>query len=86
MEATITSKGQITLPKPLRDTLQLSQGDRVAFFVDEDGSVRLIPKRQSIRQLKGVLAPPPTAVSLEDMDRAISRGARRGLGPDNDGP
>ena len=80
MEATLTSKGQITLPKALRDALQLATGDRIAFVVDDEGVVRLIPKRQSIRQLKGTLAPPAVPVSLDDMDRAI----RSGLDPRGD--
>lgn len=47
MQAIISSKGQVTLPKALRDRLHLTTGDRVEFVVDEDGVVRLIPiKRQ----------------------------------------
>ena len=75
MEATLTSKGQITLPKALRDALELATGDRNAFAVDDEGAVRLIPKRQSIRQRKGILTPPGVPVSLDDMDRAIRAGA-----------
>ena len=84
MEATITSKGQVTLPKRLRDTLHLNTGDRVAFVVDEDGGVRLVPKLRSVRQLKGFLPPPPTPVSLEDMDRAIIKGASSIAGESDD--
>ena len=37
--ATLTSKGQITLPKEVRDSLSLKEGDRVSFVVEADGSV-----------------------------------------------
>lgn len=75
MQATISSKGQITLPKALREQLHLSTGDRVEFVVDENGSVRLIPKHLSVRMLKGILPKPDTPVSLEEMERAIEEGA-----------
>ncbi|MFP4615123.1 MAG: AbrB/MazE/SpoVT family DNA-binding domain-containing protein [Thiohalorhabdus sp.] len=78
MEATISSKGQITLPKDLRDQLHLQTGDRVTFLVEEDGSVRLIPKHLSIRDLRGSLPKPSRPVSLEDMDRAIEKGSAGG--------
>ncbi len=75
MQATITSKGQITLPKALRDQLHLSTGDRVEFIIEKGGAVRLIPKHLSIRSLKGVLPRPTRPVSLDAMDRAIEDGA-----------
>jgi len=75
MQATITSKGQVTLPKALRDQLHLSTGDRVEFVVDNDGAVRLIPKHLSVRTLKGILPPPDKAVSLDEMEQAIENGA-----------
>ena len=41
MQATITSKGQITLPKSLREKLGLSTGERIEFLIDEENNVRL---------------------------------------------
>ena len=58
MRATITSKGQITLPKVLRDKLHLEPGDRVEFVVEADGVVRMIPRKASVKQLKGMLPKP----------------------------
>ena len=75
MEATITSKGQITLPKDLREQLHLATGDRVIFLMEEDGSVHLIPKHASLKDLKGVVPKPEQPVSLEEMERAIEKGA-----------
>lgn len=75
MEATITSKGQITLPKSIRDRLHLTTGDRVAFITEEDGSIHLIPKHSSVKDLKGMLPKPEQPVTLEEMERAITKGA-----------
>lgn len=76
MHTTLTSKGQFTLPKKLRDKLHLSAGDRIEFVIDEDGGVRLLVKRDSIVRLKGMLPKPRQPVSLEEMERAIEEGAR----------
>ena len=72
MQATITSKGQITLPKALREQLHLSPGDRVEFILDEDNVVRMLPRLASVKHLKGMLPNPAQAVSLEQMDDAIA--------------
>lgn len=72
--STLTSKGQITLPKAIREKLRLKPGDRVEFLVDQDGNVRLIPINFSIKHLKGILSPAPQKVTLEEMQDAIERG------------
>lgn len=41
-EATVTSKGQITIPKEVRDRLDIEEGEKVLFRFDEDGSLRLV--------------------------------------------
>jgi antitoxin PrlF len=71
MEATLTSKGQITIPKEVRDALHLRAGDRLDFVVQPDGTVRVLPVKGSVKALKGILPKPTRAVSLEDMERAI---------------
>jgi antitoxin PrlF len=53
--ATLTSKGQLTLPKPIRDLLHLGAGDRVDFVVKDDGAVVLRPATADVRELKGLL-------------------------------
>ena len=73
MLATLTSKGQITLPKAIRDRLHLRSGDRVQFLVHEDGRVELVPQTAPVSRLKGVLPAPARAVTLEDMETAIRR-------------
>lgn len=77
MHATLTSKGQITVPKPIRDRLHLRPGDKLEFLVEEDGSVRVVPVTRSLRQLRGVLKQPGRIVSLEEMDEAISQQASK---------
>jgi AbrB family looped-hinge helix DNA binding protein len=69
MHATLTSKGQITLPKALREKLSLSTGDRIEFIFENDQTVRLIPKHIPVGQLKGMLPKPPKSVSLEEMEK-----------------
>ena len=75
MQATITSKGQITLPKALRERFNLMPGDRVEFVIEENDQVRLVPRTTSVKRLKGMLPKPEQRVSLERMAEAIAEGA-----------
>jgi antitoxin PrlF len=77
MQATVTSKGQITLPKDLRDKLNLSVGDRVEFFIDQEQGTRLVVKHVPVTMLKGMLPRPSQPVSIEDMDKATLEGAAK---------
>ncbi|TVR00321.1 MAG: AbrB/MazE/SpoVT family DNA-binding domain-containing protein [Desulfovibrionales bacterium] len=74
MQATLTSKGQVTLPKALREKLSLSEGDRVEFIVDDEHGARLVVKHVPISRLKGMLPGPRQPVSLAEMDRAVQEG------------
>jgi len=73
--STITSKGQITLPKKIRKKLNLHAGNKVEFIIDSKGTVKMIPIKASIKDLKGMLPKPNKPVSLEDMQSAIEKGA-----------
>ena len=53
--STITSKGQTTIPIEIRRHLQLKAGDKVRFFIEEDGRAVIIPLKGSVRRLKGML-------------------------------
>lgn len=77
MHTTMTSKGQITLPKALREQLCLSTGDRLEVFLEDDNSVRLVVKKTPIGELRGMLPKPDKAVSLEDMERALQESVRK---------
>ncbi len=54
--ATLTSKGQVTIPKEVRERLRLKTGDRLDFRLEEDGSVRLVPVARRAADVFGVLA------------------------------
>ena len=69
-ESAITSRGQTTLPKAVRETLGVQPGDRVRYIV-ENGAVRILPVRP-INRLYGILKHHGPAVTLEDMDRAVA--------------
>ena len=73
--STLTSKGQITLPKEIRERLKLRKGHRVEFRIDRSGRVVLEPCNNDIRQLKGIIrASRKRPVSVEEMNEAIARG------------
>jgi len=71
MLAKITTKGQITLPKKIRDHLHVRPGDQLDFCVDEKGVVSITPVIVSVKDLKGFLPKPQKPVTLDEMDRAI---------------
>lgn len=73
IQSTITSRGQTTVPKPVRKALGLEPGDRVRYTI-EDGTARLRPLR-SIERLRGIVNHRGPAVTLDEMDRAIAGGA-----------
>lgn len=70
--ALITSKGQITLPKEVRDRLSVKPGDTVE-FIEEGGRTWVKPRTLRALDLAGVLhRPGMKAVSIEEMDDAIA--------------
>jgi len=74
--ATITSKGQITIPKDIRDSMGLKSGDKIKFIPSEKGQTAFAPITESIRDLKGIVSKPKKPVSIEDMNKTIrKRGA-----------
>ena len=73
--ATLTSKGQLTLPKLVRQHLRVGTGDVVDFVFTPDGDIQVRAGRVDVRELQGMLRKPGRKpVSLEDMDAAIARG------------
>jgi len=54
-DATLTSKGQTTIPKEIRDRLSLKAGDRMTFTLMQDGTVVMRVKSKSVTELAGVL-------------------------------
>jgi AbrB family looped-hinge helix DNA binding protein len=74
MESSITSKGQATIPKTVRDHLRLRTGDRLKFFIHPDGSVALLP-RLPAKAARGIVKRRGRVVTLGDMQAAIAKGA-----------
>ncbi|HUZ32329.1 MAG TPA: type II toxin-antitoxin system PrlF family antitoxin [Xanthobacteraceae bacterium] len=74
-EATVTGKGQITLPKEVRERLHLSTGNTVRFTVEEGGRVAVARGGERLRDLFGILGKPPRSATLKQMDQASRRGA-----------
>lgn len=75
MIATVTAKGQVTIPAEARRRLGITAGTRLEFLVTDDGRLEVIPRSGSVRSLKGMLPPPEHVLSLEEMERAIASGA-----------
>jgi antitoxin PrlF len=75
MIATLTSKGQITLPKAVRNNMDLKSGDRLDFVVTDDGLLEAVPLKQPVTRLKGILRRKGRPVSIEAMNRAVAEGA-----------
>jgi len=70
--ATISSKGQITIPKKIRDRHHLKPGDKIEFLEDAQGVVTIWPVTQNITKLKGMIAKPEKPVSIKEMNKAIA--------------
>ncbi|MDE0768936.1 MAG: AbrB/MazE/SpoVT family DNA-binding domain-containing protein [Opitutaceae bacterium] len=71
MIATITSKGQITLPISVRKALKIKTGDKLDFVVTENGEIVGKPISNSLSSLAKILPPAKRKLSLDEMDAAI---------------
>ena len=69
--ATVTSKGQITIPVEVRQAMRLESGSRVDFVEVEPGRFEVVAATQSVTQLKGMFPKPAKPVSVEAMNAAI---------------
>src|SRR5579884_1541355 len=68
--STITSKGQVTIPKEVRQHLGLSTNDRIAFVIEDDGTVRLsVPQFPTIASLAGIAGSLKQRLSYQEMRR-----------------
>jgi AbrB family looped-hinge helix DNA binding protein len=72
--ATVTSKGQVTLPRKIREALKVGPGDRIDFVLGPDGEIRVRAGEVDVSELRGFLRRPGRKpVSLQAMEEAISR-------------
>ena len=70
--ATMTSKGQITIPAAVRAALGVEAGDRVEFVQVEPGRFELVAATQSVTALKGLVRKSAAPVTIEAMNQAIA--------------
>ena len=72
--ATITAKGQITIPAEVREALGLDAGDRISFEEIAPGRFSFVPvQKHSVSVLKGMFGRTRKPVSVEEMNAAIAR-------------
>jgi AbrB family looped-hinge helix DNA binding protein len=77
--ATLTSKGQITVPAAVREALGVDAGDRVEFVEIAPGRYEFIAATGSVTALKGMFGKPRKTVSIKEMNAVIAkRGAAAG--------
>jgi antitoxin PrlF len=79
-ESTISSKGQVTVPKAIRARLHLQPGDRLRFVVEADGAVRLTAATRDLAALRDILPRPKRKASLEDIEATIRKRAVKRAG------
>lgn len=73
--ATLTCKGQVTIPKSIRDALHLSTGEKIEFILGDEDTVVLRPVTRKVDEVFGRLRKyrKPASVSVEEMNEAISK-------------
>ena len=74
--ATLGSKGQVTIPKTVRDSLGIQAGDRVEFVEIAPGRFEILAVNRDVRELKGIVGKAERVVSVEEMNEAIAKMGR----------
>lgn len=77
--ATLTSKGQVTIPSAVRTALGVDVGDRLEFIETEPGRFEVVAATLPPTSLKGLIAKPAKPVSTDDMKAAIRKRAKQSL-------
>ena len=72
----ITTKGQVTIPKKIRDQLHLKTGDKIDFILEKDGSARILPVSSSIDSIIGIIKS-RKKLSAEQMNSVISKRTKK---------
>jgi len=79
-ESTISSKGQVTIPKAIRTRMRLKVGDRLRFVIEADGSVRLAAATRDVSTLRDILPRPKRRATVDEMQLVIRRRAAKRAG------
>lgn len=77
--ATLSSKGQITIPASVRNGLGIETGDRVEFVELAEGHYELVAATLPVTALKGLVSAPDRPVSVDDMNAAVRRQAAKAM-------
>ena len=76
-QTTLTSKGQVTIPKNVRDIIGLHTGDKIEFVITDNNEVILRPITKKVDDVFGLLHKPGRKpISIEEMDAAVKRKIR----------
>lgn len=78
--ATVTSKGQVTIPVEVRRNLGLKTGSRIEFILTDAGIYQLVPVTGTVKALRGIVPRLERTVTLEEMDEAIAAAAVEAAG------
>jgi AbrB family looped-hinge helix DNA binding protein len=70
---TLTSKGQTTIPRSIRQYLGLHTGDKIEFLIEESGRVILTPLTTDVREVKSMLPKSKKSVSIKQMNKVIAK-------------
>lgn len=71
--ATLTSKGQVTIPVEVRNDMKVDAGDRLEFIQIAAGRYEVVAVTRSVRELKGMFGKPARSASIDEMNIAIAR-------------
>src|ERR1700704_3629833 len=74
-QATMTSKGQVTIPQEVREQLRLRNGQKLKFTVENRTRVIVTPMFTRLSELAGILGKPKRSATIEEMDEAIRNAA-----------
>ncbi|BES70040.1 hypothetical protein RE428_10580 [Marinobacter nanhaiticus D15-8W] len=74
-ESTVSEKGQLVIPKEIRQALDVQRGDKLSWVMNDDGTIRVTLAKGDLLTLRGRTKSGGKSVSVEEMDEAIKAGA-----------
>lgn len=74
-ESTVSEKGQLVIPREIRQALDVQRGDKLAWIIGDDGTLRVTVAKGDLMALKGRIKSDGRSVSIEEMDEAVAAGA-----------
>lgn len=74
-ESTVSEKGQLVIPREIRQALDVQRGDKLSWLMGDDGTLRVTVAKGDLMALKGLIKSGGRSVSIEEMDEAVATGA-----------